>query len=497
MNLIRKIGKFISLFALVVSIIVSCGISISAEENLDIIGKDRYDTAVKISKQCFESSESVVIVSGEVFPDAISGSNLSNKLNCPILLVKKNQCPEIINDEIKRLNASKAYFVGGVNSISDVVMKQVGISSSRISGVDRYDTNNKTIDFVNENNLEYDGFIVTTGRTFQDAVSSIGVSVRENKLIKLAKSSIESKHDLNNNIVVGLSGLNGIRIDGINEYDTSIKLAKMYFSDSKNMILTSGENFSDALCAISLSKKYDAPIVLSYEKKLNRGVFDYLKGNMNNIIKAGGRVDNNLISIYRNPQINVISHGGNITLFEPHRIDDALKIKILGKSYKNNNRISISDLVYIPVIHKDINGESKFGELIVNKSVGREVSSIFKELYNNSIPIEKIRLVDEYNANDIISMENNNSSAFNFRYIAGTKSLSKHALGLAIDINPLYNPHVVGGVANPKIAQKYVKRDISNQYMIFKNDKVYKIFKKYGWKWGGEWSNPDYQHFEK
>ena len=122
---------------------------------------------------------------------------------------------------------------------------------------------------------------------------------------------------------------------------------------------------------------------------------------------------------------------------------------------------------------------------------------IFKELYEEKYPIEKIRLIDEYDAIDEKSMEDNNTSAFCYRVIEGTNKLSNHAKGCAIDINPLQNPQVINGIAYPKKAEQYVDRTLSMKGMIKKGDSIYKAFIKRGWSWGGDWKNPDYQHFEK
>ena len=95
------------------------------------------------------------------------------------------------------------------------------------------------------------------------------------------------------------------------------------------------------------------------------------------------------------------------------------------------------------VRYYDFEGEIQTGELICNKGIAQDLVEIFYELYLNEYQIEKIRLIDEYGGDDTASMEDNNTSCFNYRVVDGTTSLSKHALGCAIDINPFYNPYVV------------------------------------------------------
>lgn len=172
-----------------------------------------------------------------------------------------------------------------------------------------------------------------------------------------------------------------------------------------------------------------------------------------------------------------------------------------GKSYKDNCTVPYEDLRYIHILHKDFEGNTKEGELVVNRLIAEDILEIFRELYNQNYPIEKVKLVDEYNADDEASMSDNNSSAFNFRFISYTTTISKHGLGLAIDINTLYNPYVktVNGALNiePANATEYVDRDKEFEHKIDHNDLCYRLFTEHGFEWGGDWSSAkDYQHFE-
>lgn len=190
------------------------------------------------------------------------------------------------------------------------------------------------------------------------------------------------------------------------------------------------------------------------------------------------------------------------SLFFIKEIDQDIIDRIYGKSYKEYSDIPYSELRYIRVLHTDFEGQTRIGELIVNKKIAQDVVDIFRDLYDISYPIEKMLLIDEYDADDIKSMEDNNTSAFNFRYIEGTKKRSVHSDGLAIDINPLYNPYVrtkdgKSGVL-PENAAEYADRTKDNIYYIKKDDPCYKAFTSRGFTWGGEWkSKKDYQHFEK
>lgn len=195
-------------------------------------------------------------------------------------------------------------------------------------------------------------------------------------------------------------------------------------------------------------------------------------------------------------EVNNLKFEGSI-----HKIDDKIFDRIYGKSFKTDCTVSKESLRYIQVSYYGFDHSSHAGELLVNKAIADKVVKIFEELYNNKYPIEKMKLVDDYDADDETSMADNNTSCFNYRTIDGSDTLSNHSLGLAIDINPLYNPYVRSGRTERSVlpieGEKYADRSMDCPYMIHKNDVCYKIFAKYGFTWGGDWnSTKDYQHFE-
>tara|TARA_B100000700_G_C15043382_1_gene856558 strand:- start:661 stop:1338 length:678 start_codon:yes stop_codon:yes gene_type:complete len=155
-------------------------------------------------------------------------------------------------------------------------------------------------------------------------------------------------------------------------------------------------------------------------------------------------------------------------------------------------------LISVKVSYFNIEGEIKKGELIVNQEIAEEVVDIFRDIYECRFPIAKINPVHFYNCNDDKSMEDNNTSCFNYRTVTGTRKLSDHAFGRAIDINPLFNPFVTRRKVVPVNGEKYVDRQINQLGLIQKNDCVVNAFKSRGWRWGGDWKyKKDYQHFYK
>ncbi len=182
-------------------------------------------------------------------------------------------------------------------------------------------------------------------------------------------------------------------------------------------------------------------------------------------------------------------------------ITDGIFARIKGRSYKDNCTLPREDLRYLHVLHKGFDGETHEGEIICNAYIAADLLDIFMKLYEAGYEIEKIRLVDEYDADDEMSMRDNNSSCFNFRFISHTKVISKHGLGFAVDINTLYNPYtkVVDGkrILEPATAGEYVDRSKDFPHKIDKDDLCYKLFTEHGFEWGGDWiSAKDYQHFE-
>ena len=181
--------------------------------------------------------------------------------------------------------------------------------------------------------------------------------------------------------------------------------------------------------------------------------------------------------------------------------DSSIFARIKGKSYKDNCTVPVEDLRYLHVKHVGFDGLDHEGEIVCNKYIAEDLLEIFEALYEAKYPIEKIRLVDEYDADDEKSMADNNSSSFNFRFISYTTKISKHGYGLAMDINTLYNPYVktVNGQLSiePANAADYVDRTKDFPYKIDENDLAYKLFIANGFEWGGAWKNSkDYQHFE-
>ena len=161
------------------------------------------------------------------------------------------------------------------------------------------------------------------------------------------------------------------------------------------------------------------------------------------------------------------------------------------------------ELDTLRVKHVDFNGKTQTGILICNKRISNDLHEIFAALYQAKYPIERIRPISEYQDDDERSMQANNTSCYCYRVVEGSSKLSNHARGLAIDINPLYNPCVRRKkdgtlLIQPVTGKPYVNRTKAFRYKITKDDLCYRLFTQHGFKWGGNWRTvKDYQHFEK
>lgn len=164
-----------------------------------------------------------------------------------------------------------------------------------------------------------------------------------------------------------------------------------------------------------------------------------------------------------------------------------------GGSWKTDTPSSLrAELRHLHLLYCDAEGRTQRGEMVVNKRIANDVLAIFDSLYRAQYRIASIRLVDAYGASDERSMEANNTSCFNYRRMTGSKTgrISLHGLGLAIDINPLWNPYVKGNVVLPRGAKRTPR--------ITHRDLAYRLFRAHGFSWGGDWPKvKDYQHFEK
>jgi hypothetical protein len=139
------------------------------------------------------------------------------------------------------------------------------------------------------------------------------------------------------------------------------------------------------------------------------------------------------------------------------------------------------------------------GEIVVMDATAEYVLRIFATLHDMRFPIAHARLMNHYNGNDSASTADNNTSSFNARKSTGGNSLSMHAYGLAIDLNPIQNPYATlsgsGLRYMPHPGAAFANRSNIRPGMA---ESAIDVFADQGFLvWGGYWRNPiDYQHFQ-
>ncbi|MBF1049223.1 cell wall-binding repeat-containing protein [Peptostreptococcus sp.] len=261
-----------------------------------LAGDDRYETAIKISKDNFKSADTVVLASGTNSADALAASSLATSKSAPILLTKRNEIGKNVFDEIKRLNANNVIVVGGKVSISEKVvsdLKNKNITVKRLAGDNRYETSYEIAKELLKSNKAKEAIIVN-GFKNVDALSVSSLATKENLPILLNDGNRLSK-DIKN--IVGDSNIKKMyiiggrtslprriednikaldieyeRLAGEDRYETSSKIAKYAYENSGKVILASGENSIDALAAGVLTKMEKAPMLLVQKRRIPKSI---------------------------------------------------------------------------------------------------------------------------------------------------------------------------------------------------------------------------------
>jgi hypothetical protein len=156
------------------------------------------------------------------------------------------------------------------------------------------------------------------------------------------------------------------------------------------------------------------------------------------------------------------------------------------------------DLAYVLVSFWGFDQTPHTGELLVHRSVARDVVSVFRTIYRQRWPIEEMRVTTRAELDAPPTGDGNNTGAFVCRPARLSQEWSQHAYGLAIDVNPFHNPYVGDDFLLPERALAYGNRGWRRPGMIFGGDVVTRAFGSIGWGWGGEWvSTKDWMHFSR
>jgi Ca2+-binding RTX toxin-like protein len=178
-------------------------------------------------------------------------------------------------------------------------------------------------------------------------------------------------------------------------------------------------------------------------------------------------------------------------------LDAEQRERMTGRSWHQGcpvglDRLRLLDLPHWTMGDRDVHR----GKLVVHRDVDREVLKAMRALLAARFEIRRMHVIDRYGGDDHRSMDADNTSAFNCRFVAGTTRWSEHAFGRAIDVNPVENPYVSGDHVSPPAGRPFANRARRAPGMVHRGDAAFRAFARIGWKWGGDWSPArDYQHF--
>ncbi len=176
-------------------------------------------------------------------------------------------------------------------------------------------------------------------------------------------------------------------------------------------------------------------------------------------------------------------------------IDGPLAARMTPSSWRPGCPVPLSDLRYIRVTYMGLDGGEHMGEIVVHADAVQVTVALFRGMWEERFPLQRMQLIDDYGGSDDASIAANNTSAFNCRAVTGGTGWSVHAYGRAIDINPVQNPYVTGSTVLPASGRAYLNRGDVRPGMIVRGDVVWRIVRFVGWGWGGDWSSlKDYQH---
>lgn len=277
------------------------------EENR-ISGRNRIDTAIEVSKKYYEKANTVIIARSDEYPDSLTASPLAKKLNAPILLTSKNELEEPVKAELKRLKATNIIIVGGVNSITTNVekeLRQYDKNIERIAGHSRYETSAAIAERLLKLSKKQTA-IIASGENFADALTAGAYAAKqEYPILLVQKTTVDTQITkvlnkyINKTIIAG--GLNSVsekvkkdlpknteRIAGRSRYDTAAQIAKKLFKSEKAFV-ASGEVFADALVVSPVAGRLSSPILLVNRSESPKTIREYVKETITEITVIGGK----------------------------------------------------------------------------------------------------------------------------------------------------------------------------------------------------------------
>lgn len=296
----------------------------------EVVGSNRYNTAIELSKSKFSSADTVVIANGLGLADGLSVTPLAAYKNSPILLTPAEKLPEETKEEIRRLNPKNVIVVGGSGVVSENIVNEIramGISNiERLGGKTRFLTSLAIAEYIDKNCYDVNNVVISNGLGEADALSISAAAGRDKMpIILVEKDSIPMEiynwlkgEDLNNGYIIGGTGvvtdnvlrsineitsqdISNNRLGGKSRFETNaMVIGKFYGNTLDKVYVTNGYTPVDALASGPIAALNEAPVVLA-GNDLSEGQIKVLEGKKaNTIVKAGGLVSSSAIENLKN-----------------------------------------------------------------------------------------------------------------------------------------------------------------------------------------------------
>ncbi|MEW8992902.1 cell wall-binding repeat-containing protein [Clostridium sp.] len=327
-----KVGKYTLTYAVTDSdgnkVSVSRVINVVAR-NVQVsalIGTDRYDTAVKLSKSQFTTANTVMIANGGALADGLAATPLATYKKAPLLLTRASNLPEETKGEIKRLSAKNAIIVGGTTVVNDSVIKELkalGVTNvERIGGSDRYDTSLSIAQYIDKNCYDVNNVVISNGLGQADALSIASAAGRDKMAIILVEKDVVptkvyswlKAEELENAYIIGgttvvsdnvLNKVNGItsgniannRLGGKDRYATNAMVIEEFYGNIINKTyIAKGLQLIDALAAGPVAALNGSPVVLSGDDLTTEQKTVLGKRYGNIIVRTGGGISDKSVN---------------------------------------------------------------------------------------------------------------------------------------------------------------------------------------------------------
>jgi 2',3'-cyclic-nucleotide 2'-phosphodiesterase / 3'-nucleotidase / 5'-nucleotidase len=280
-------------------------------------GIDRYETAVKVSKQGWNSAETVIIVRGDDFADALAAAPLAYKYDAPILLTQTDSLNSTTKKEIKRLGATNAIVIGGKgavsNRVTNALTSNLGLWVKRVSGADRFET---AAAIAVELGTSAKAVLVN-GRNYPDGISAASYAAKNGfpilltELDSVPEATQAALQNVTDTVLIGEKGAisenveksvkNPQRVGGATRFETSLAVAKELGQVDQKVFLATGWGFADALAGSVLAAKEGAPVILVNKDQLPAGAEELVDSKYVTILGGEGVVAEGVVKAETNP----------------------------------------------------------------------------------------------------------------------------------------------------------------------------------------------------